>query len=247
MMKAFFRGPYALSALIAAVIVVALLIIGVETDWGRSVSPKAEIKRMAPAKVADAGLLPPFPLSPIDQGFPESAARPIFVPTRRSTPVSSVAVSAMVKGQFLLQGTSITKDFGDIAILKEVATNRTYVVRKGEQIKGIAVEKVEPNRVILKQGEDSEEVGMKTQGSPKGQAPAPTQPGPIFPPVQPQPGLPGPALPQTMTPPAVKASATGQPMNGQTPQNATTAVSPSTPTPEEILARRRTARGKQVQ
>ena len=254
MLKDFIRGPYALSALLGAAIVVALLIIGMEIDWGRSVTPAAEMKRMAPATVVDAGLLPPYPLSPIEQGFPESAARPIFFPSRRPAPVSNSQLSSWVPGQFLLQGTSITKDFGDIAILKEIATNRTFVVRKGEQIKGATVDKVEPHRVVLKQGEESEEVGIKTQGSPKGQAPAPAQPAAIFPTTPPQPAALGatrppsgvaPPLPPPMTPPTGKATATSQPAGGQTPQNETTA--PPQFTPEEILARRRAARNKQAQ
>ena len=169
MIKALLRGPYLFSALLAAGIVLALVAIGLETDWGRAGHFLPVVKRMAPARIADAGLLPAFSLAPIDQVSPQAGERPLFVPTRRPAPVAvAIQASAMRKGQFLLQGTSITKDFGDAAMLKEVATNRSYVVRKGEQLNGITVDKVEPSRVLLKQGEETEDLAIKSAGADQG-------------------------------------------------------------------------------
>ena len=247
MIKTVLRGPYALSALIGAGIVVALVAVGLELEWGNKVRAGAAAKRMEPAKAADAGLLPAFNLPPIDQGFTEAAARPIFVPARRPTPPAPVVqvVSAMRKGQFVLLGTSITKDFGDVALLKEISSNRTHVVRRGDKINGITVDKVEAHRVVLKEGAESEDVDIKTQGSPKGGLPPVAPTGLIFP----QPGLPPQPVPAGMAPDfgmpfPVSPSI---PMPLPLPGGNQPAANPGAQlTPEEILARRRAARSQQI-
>jgi len=249
MMKALLRGPYLFSALLVAGIVLALVTIGLETDWGRAGHSVPLVKRMAPAKIADAGLLPAFSLASIEKVAPEAGERPLFVPTRRAAPVSSQA-TAMRKGQFLLQGTSITKDFGDIAMLREVATNRTYVVRKGEQINGITVDKVVHNGVLLKQGDETEDLGIRTQGSPKGVPPAQVPSGPIFPQPASQSAPPAsvaavPKPPATAAAPAINPQAAVQ--AARTAVTQPTGASQPQLTPEEILARRRAARSQQAQ
>lgn len=252
MIKALLRGPYLISTLLAAGIVLTLVAIGLETDWGRAGHSVAEGKRMAPAHVADAGLLPAFSLAPIDQVSPQSGERPLFVPTRRPAPVAvAIQASAMRKGQFLLQGTSITKEFGDVAMLKEVATNRSYVVRKGEQLNGITVATIEPRAVLLKQGEESENLAMKAQGPTKVVPPAPVTFGSIFQqiaPAAPAPGMPATAVPKppgTVSAPATNPLPAGQSAQVGVPLPAVASQKPLTP--EEILARRRAARGQQAQ
>jgi hypothetical protein len=247
MMKALLRGPYLFSTLVAAGIVLTLVAIGLETDWGRAGHFVPVVKRMAPARIADAGLLPAFSLAPIDQVSPQAGERPLFVPTRRPAPVAVASqASAMRKGQFLLQGTSITKDFGDIAMLKEVATNRSYVVRKGEQLNGITVDKVDASRVLLKQGEETEDLAIKTQGPTKGAPLVQVPSGSIFP--QPAPPVPAAAVPKppgTVAAPATNPPAAGQAARTAVPQPAVASQTPLTP--EEILARRRAARSQQTQ
>ncbi len=256
MIKDLLRGPYLIAKLLAAGIVIAFVAIGLETDWGRARHSVAEGKRMAPAQLADAGILPAFSLGPIDQVSPQSGERPLFVPTRRPAPVVAAQASARPRGQYLLQGTSITKDFGDVAMLKEVATNRTYVVRKGEQLNGITVDAVEPGRVVLKQGEDSEDLAMKTQGPGKVAPPAPMTFGSIFQQIAPQSPAPPPAAPAAPAiampkpPAALAAPGAGLPPAGAAPplpapQPALSSQAPLTP--EEILARRRAARTQQAQ
>jgi general secretion pathway protein N len=251
MIKALRRGPYLFSTLLAAGIVLALVAIGLETDWGRAGHSIAVGKRMTPVRVADAGLLPAFSLAPIDQVSPQAGERPLFVPTRRPAPVAVASqASAMRKGQFLLQGTSITKDFGDIAMFKEVANNRAYVVRKGEQLNGITVDKIEPGRVLLKQGDETEDLAMKTQGPTKVAPSAPITFGSIFQQIAPQSPPPAPATavpkpPGTVAAPATSPSSAGQPAYTPVPQPAIASQTPLTP--EEILARRRAARSQQTQ
>ena len=250
MIKALLRGPYLIATLLAAGIVLALVAIGLETDWGRAAHSVAAGKPMAPARVADAGLLPAFSLGSIDQVSPQSGERPLFVPTRRPAPVVALQASAMRKGQFLLQGTSVTRDFGEIAMLKEVANNRAYVVRKGEQLNGITVDKIEPGRVLLKQGEETEDLAMKTQGPSKLVPPAPVTFGSIFQQIAPQSAPPAPATAMPKPPGTVAAPATSPPPAGQPAYTAVPqpAIASQTPlTPEEILARRRAARSQQAQ
>jgi hypothetical protein len=273
MIKEWLRGAFFVPSLLGAGIVGLLLVIGFETDWGNNTRPHTAPEKMAAARVADAGLLPAVTPSDIEQAYPESAARPLFLPARRpvpaAPPVQQQAVSTMIKGQFLLQGTSVAKDFGDVVLLREVATNKTHVVRKGGQINGKTIEKVEPSHIVLKQESETEELDMRTQGSPKNTQPtqSPHMPqGSIFP----QPNVPGGPFPQQgmmpqpaplMPPPAPipdtaqaakQAQASAQIGSfadnfvrmGVSPAAAQSAI--PQPTPEEILARRRAARGQQT-
>jgi len=260
MIKDWLRGAFFLPSLLGAGIVTMLLVIGVETDWGSNTRMRAVPKKMAAAKVADAGLLPAVAPAEIEQAYPESAARPLFLPARRPippAPVQQQVVNVMRKGQFLLQGTSVTKALGDVVLLREVATNKTLVVRKGEKINDITVEKIEPGHIVLKQEAETEDLDMRTQGSPKNQQPAQTQQfpqGSIFP----QPNAPGmipttqyptgPFMPAGMQPPPqtsppappIPSPGMAQPQHPGITQNAA-----PQPTPEEILARRRAARASQ--
>ncbi len=137
-------------------------------------SPAGEPAR-APAKVAEVKFLPPFSLPPDAQPQPETVARPLFVPTRRPSPPAAVAAaSSMKKGQFVLTGVTVAPDIA-FAFLKEVAGGKTHSVRKGSQVNGITVDAVEPRRVVLKQGEESEDLPLNIQAPAKmAAAPAPT-------------------------------------------------------------------------
>ncbi len=117
----------------------------------------------APAKVVEAGLLPAFAMAPEVQPAPETVARPLFVPTRRpSPPAASAAVPTMKKGQFVLTGVTVANDAA-FAFLKEVATGKTKSVRKGTEVNGITVDVVEPRRVVLKQGDETENLALNIQ------------------------------------------------------------------------------------
>ena len=60
-----------------------------------------------PAKVADARMLPPFALAAAEQAAPETAARPLFTPTRRPAPPAATVQPTMRKGQFVLTGVTV--------------------------------------------------------------------------------------------------------------------------------------------
>ena len=131
----------------------------------------------APARIVEAKLLPPFTLSAEAAAGAETVARPLFVPTRRpSPPAASAAAQTMRRGQFVLTGISIAQDAA-FAFLRESSSGKTHSVRKGASVNGLTVDKVEPRRVVLRMGEELEELSLQIQAPARvaaAPAPAPT-------------------------------------------------------------------------
>ncbi|MBK8322166.1 MAG: hypothetical protein IPL06_05385 [Betaproteobacteria bacterium] len=125
-----------------------------------------------PAKVADARMLPPFTLAAADQFASETAARPLFTPTRRPAPPAATVQATMRKGQFVLTGITVSAE-ASFAFLKEVSSGKTRSVRKGAEVNGLRVDAVEPRRVVLRQGEETEDLMLAIQVPPRTAAPAP--------------------------------------------------------------------------
>lgn len=143
--------------------------IGLELDWGRRIHPSLPIRKPTPAARVDYPIQPEFTLLPLEQGFAETATRPVFTSARRPPPPPAPPAPpkpAMQKGQFVLLGALITKD-KSIALLREVATGKATRVEQGKEIKGITVANVLPEKVTLTQYDDSEELVLKIQLSPK--------------------------------------------------------------------------------
>jgi hypothetical protein len=181
------------------------LTIGSELGWGRRVSltlpqPKPQ-KNMA----ATAPLHPEFALPPLEQTYTEVLARPLFVPTRSLPPPASAESpqSAMRKGQFILVGVILTKE-KNIALLREIANGKVLRVEQGKEINGMLLEKLEQEKITLRQGDDSEEVMLKIQPvqRPAQAAPAPAPGAPGAPPAQP--GTPVAAPVATPIPPSMQ-------------------------------------------
>lgn len=216
----------------ASIVVVLGAVIALEHFFGAvDVGEGARV----PAKVVEAKLLPPFTLPSEAEVAPETTARPLFVPTRRpSPPLATASASTMKRGQYVLTGVTVTPDAA-FAFLKEVAGGKTQSVRKGAQVGGITVETVEPRRVVLRQGDEIEELSLNVQVPPRmtaARAPStalppvpgapPTPPGAATPapptragPARiPLPGFPGGTPPAT--PPATSgAPATTAPVSGR--------------------------------
>ena len=143
--------------------------IGMELDWGRRIHPPLPVPKPAPAARVNYPIQPEFTLLPLEQGFAETAARPIFSPFRRQPPPPPPPAPpkpAMQKGQFVLLGALITKD-KSIALLRDVVTGKATRVEQGKEIKGITVANVLPEKVTLTQYDDSEELVLKIQPLPK--------------------------------------------------------------------------------
>lgn len=137
--------------------------IGVETDWGRQLrSPPIE----QPAVKGDfvkPDLAVPFSLPPPDT-FLETAARPLFIVSRRPAPAApppEPPKPTMKKEQFILTGVTIVQE-GKFAFLLERAVNRARVVQEGKEINGIAVKQILPDRVVLTQFDDTEVLMLRT-------------------------------------------------------------------------------------
>ena len=149
--------------------------IGLELDWGRRIRPSLSVSKPAPAARVDYPIQPEFTLPPLEQGFIETTARPVFTADRHPPPSPALPTPpkpSMQKGQFVLLGALITKD-NSIALLREIATGKTVRVEQGKEIKGVTVANVLAEKVTLTQYDDSEELVLKIQSSSKPVAAAP--------------------------------------------------------------------------
>ncbi len=215
------------------------LLLGIETDWGRGLqrlpgpAPAIEPKPIATA------LLPEYRLEGGLGAHTETVSRTLFNPTRRPAPTPAVeaARTVMPKGKFVLTGTAVAGN-SHIAFLKEVASGKSRVVRQGEQINGVLVAAVAVDRVKFTQGEDSEELILKTFVAPK----SPPPPTPSAPPATKEAGavLPG-AVPPAAPPdpednpsrarPPLRAGQPGNPMPAPVQVPAAPATPAAAPAP----------------
>jgi hypothetical protein len=242
-------------------------VIAWETGWGAGLHSRLPVGALPAAASVEPKLLPQLVASAPEQTWPETVARPIFVPGRRPAP-TLVAVSAMRKGQFILQGTTVVGPLS-IAMLKEIATGKVYRMEKGRDILGMTVAEVAPDRVTLRSGDDSEVVVLmvaRGTGAPAAAAaPQSAMPsGPFVSEVSSAPGSPlqAAAVPppsQRGTPGAAAPAGSAQigsaavpvPSGGPVPGGLPAIPPPvatqesAASTPEEILARRRAARRAQ--
>lgn len=150
--------------------------VGQTVDWGRRLHARPVAVQFEPAKYSAPSLSTPQKPETPDR-YLEAVERPLFVFTRRPAPPPPPPVppSMMRKGQFKLSGVSIVGN-QKLAFLIENATKRTRVVREGEKINDMTLEKVGPGGVTLVQGADQEYLGLAVALSSKpatGAAPAP--------------------------------------------------------------------------
>ena len=173
-----------LTVLIGALAIGLLGVIGFETQWGSSLRPVPNVAVVQAAQGGNTSLLPPFELPPIESGFKDTVERPLFLPTRRPIPVATGVVQPMMKkGQFRLAGTVVNQSM-PYAFLVEISTGKGMRVAKGSEIvsTGISVASIDAVRVVLKQGDETEELTLRTASSP---------PPPATPVVFPGAGVPG--------------------------------------------------------
>lgn len=186
----------ALATVLCVLLAGTLAAIGFETDWGRSLMGGRSAGSNAKTPSLETKVLPRFalaPLSPTGSGYRETVERPLFIPTRRPAPAGNSAQMAMKKGQFRLAGTTVSEQVS-VAYLFETGTNKTHRVNKGADINGMTVESVFANRVVLKQGDETEELSLRTASSPRLPPPPQQVAGASLAPGQ-QPGAP---VPQAM-------------------------------------------------
>lgn len=212
------NARYFLTAILSLLLIAALAFIGWETDWGRALRGEAPDPSTRVATL-DTNVLPAFQLPPLEPNYKETIERPLFLSARRPAPPSNITTQvAMKKGQFKLAGTTVSAGVS-VAYLVETATNKTHRVNMGEDINGIKVERVDATRVVMKQGDEMEELTLRSSVSPKlppqqvaAVSPNPGQPGM---PGQPTSGMPG--VPGGNFGPPLPANQQGQQVPGMVP------------------------------
>lgn len=247
-------------AALAGLAVVLAVVIALESKFGASVASATRPAAAGRAAPAEAKLLPPLAVAAAEQAYPETAARPLFTPTRRPAPEPVAAPqSTFQKGQFVLQGVIAVGD-NRVAMLREKSTGRIHRVERGREVNGIKVIAIEPEVVTLGQGGEEEKLGLTVQKAPGGaalgvsQGPFLSSPPPVAPAGANAPGsllgqpAPSPFPSQVPTPSAppqnIPQSGAAQAAN-PVARAASEAASPLTP--EELLARRRARRTQQTQ
>ena len=159
--KYFLLGMTALSLLLASVLL---------WEWQRGLELRGELlqlRKMPVTAIPPQKILPEFSLPDPETGFPELLARPVFSVGRRPfTTTAQADAGAMKKGQFVLVGILISPGHRS-ALLRDVTTGKTETVAQVGVIRGMTVGQVLPGRVVLRQGEESEELLLNVQTGPK--------------------------------------------------------------------------------
>jgi hypothetical protein len=256
-----------LIAALAVACAILLAAIGVEFATLSGGTPAPPPRKVA---AAEAKLLPPIAQAAPEVLYPETGARPLWIPTRRPAPPPVVQQASFTRGQFILQGV-ITAGPTRIAMLKEKSTGRIHRVEQGREVNGLQVAEVENEKVTLAQGAEREVVELRVQkgaatpatpgapaapgmpGVPPAPGPqvsagpfspaasAPAAGGPNVPPPSAIPGLLPPGpMPSRPGTPSPTTPATANPAPGSVPQPQSSAPM----TPEELLARRRARRNQ---
>jgi hypothetical protein len=189
---------------------VAVLLGGVliwEWDQGmRLEQDLLKIRKIPVTPVPMKAILPEFNLPDAESGFPELISRSLFSVSRRSSASAAKGGSgAMKKGQFVLVGVLITPTQKS-ALLRDVQTNKTETIALVGVVRGLTLGEVEPSRVVLRQGAESEELILNVQTGPKGlvvpQTPAAPVPAAAKPPPPPASAASAPASPPASAPSA---------------------------------------------
>jgi hypothetical protein len=227
----------ALMSLVGLVLVIA---IALEVAFATNLKTALEDHEGRRGVPADAKLLPALSNIGAEQAYPETVARPLFVPTRRPAPEAPVAAQgSLQRGQYVLQGTIVVGETR-VAMLKEKSSGKVVRVERGKDFNGMKVVSIEKEAVTLGVGNDEEKLVLNVikppaplQAAQQGPFSAVPTPGEMAPPGGiPVPGQPPPGKPGQPNPAANPAAA-------GVPQATPAAAAPLTP---EEVARRRAAR-----
>jgi len=246
-MTDWFRANPLLS-LLGAAAVVLLAVIGAEAAFGPSLGSLMESGAGRRAVPAEAQLLPPLASTGPEVTYPETVARPLWVPTRRPAPEAPASANVQ-RGQYILQGVIVVGD-NRVAMLREKSSGKVHRVEAGKDFNGIKIVAIEKESVTLGLGNDEEKLVLNVlKPAPLPFAAPAAGPFASTPPAQaaspatapaPPPGQPG--APATFGPIQGQSNAVN-PAARQVPEVPGEAQTPLTP--EEALARRRAARRQQ--
>ena len=143
-------------------------LIGWEIDWGKAVHLRPPPAEAIAPKPVSAGLLPNYVIAGGIAARAETVNRTLFNPTRRPAPVAvaEAAKPRIQRGLYALTGTTLA-DNRNLAFLKEVNGGKSRTVKQGDQINGMLVAEVRPDRVKLTLGDESEEIVLRVATNPK--------------------------------------------------------------------------------
>jgi hypothetical protein len=148
--------------------VVLAVVIAWEADWGRKWRHVPTTDAVVVPQPVVIAVLPEYKPVATLATQRDMVERALFNPTRRPAPVaaSEAAKKRLQPGQFVLTGTLII-DGKATAFLRENAGGKSRRVAMGEQINGMLVADVKPDRVKLMLGEESEDLMLKVAVGPK--------------------------------------------------------------------------------
>jgi hypothetical protein len=153
--------------------VVLAVVIGWEADWGRKWRHVPVTDAIVVPQPVVVAVLPEYKPAATMATQRDMVDRALFNTTRRPAPVvaSEATKKRLQPGQFVLTGTLII-DGKATAFLRENAGGKSRRVTQGEQVNGMLVADVKPDRVKLTLGDESEDLMLKVATGPK----ATTQP-----------------------------------------------------------------------
>ena len=228
------RNP--LLGVLALVCLLLAAAIGVEAELGANLRDAMRPASGKPALPVEAKLLPPLLATAAEQAYPETVARPLFIPTRRPAPVVvAVPQSTFQKGQFVLAGVIVVGD-NRVAMLREKSNGRIYRVEQGKELNGIKVADIQREQVTMTQGGEQEVLTLSVLRPAAGAAIGSAAVQGPFMGIAPPPGAPPPTvLPSGQLAPG----AMGGPFPPQvTPQSPAMPVNPSNPSTGTFLRTR---------
>jgi len=166
-MNEFLRRSPVTAALAGAAVLLAIALV-LEFIFAR---PAIDLGGGRKPSAGDAKLLPALAAVAPEQAYPETAARPLFTPTRRPAPEPAAQQQAAFQpGQFILLGVTMAGD-NRIAMLREKSSGRIYRIARGGEINGIKLAAIERDTVTLAMGGQQEQLPLTVQ-----KAGAPGQP-----------------------------------------------------------------------
>jgi hypothetical protein len=158
--------------------VVLAVVIAWEADWGRKWRHVPATDAVVTPQPVVVAVLPEYTPVATMATQRDLVDRALFNPTRRPAPVApaDAGKKRLQAGQFVLTGTLIV-DGKATAFLRENAGGKSRRVAQGEQVNGMTVAEVKPDRVKLTLGDESEDLVLKVAAGPKVTTqPVPTPP-----------------------------------------------------------------------
>ena len=143
------------------------VVIAWEADWGRKWRHEPVTDTVVVPQPVVVAVLPEYKPTATLASQRDIVDRALFNPTRRPAPVlASEGKKRLQPGQFVLTGTLII-DGKATAFLRESAGGKSRRVAQGDQVNGMVVADVKPDRIKLTLGDESEDLVLKVAAGPK--------------------------------------------------------------------------------